>query len=58
MASVASCSAECLHLICELGYCDKEGREIVIGNNVRMGHQEIVGNLIAGSPPGFLEGLA
>lgn len=55
---MASCSEERLHLICELGYCDKEGRTIAIGNNVRVGHQEIVGSLIAGNPPGFLEGLA
>lgn len=55
---MASCSAQCLHLICELEYCDKKGKKIVIGNNVRVGHQEIVGNIIAGSPPGFLEGLA
>lgn len=55
---MAFCSEECLHLICELGYCDKEERKITIGNNIRVGHQEIIGNLIAGSPPGFLEGLA
>lgn len=54
---MAFCSEECLHLICELGYCDKGGRKITIGNNGRVGHQEIVGKLIAGSPPGFLEGV-